>query len=50
MIIRKIDELGTSARFSLKFLERNLMKESFDQTKQPDQVDEVLDKIFKAIK
>lgn len=50
MIIRIIDELGTSARFSLKFLERNLMKESFDQTKQPDQVDEVLDKIFKAIK
>lgn len=50
MIVSKIDELGSSGRFSIKFLERNLMKQSFDQTKQPDQVDEVLDKIFKAIK
>ncbi|WP_025725108.1 DnaD domain protein [Acholeplasma granularum] len=48
-IISKIEELGPSGRFSIKFLERNLNREKLKSNPIDEKADQVIDAIFKAI-
>jgi DNA replication protein len=51
LIISKIEEHESSGRFSLKYLERILMQSKFKLNSQPDdKADQIIDKVFKAIK
>lgn len=51
LIMSKIEEHESSGRFSLKYLERILMQSKFKLNSQPDdKADQIIDKVFKAIK
>lgn len=48
-IISKIEELGPSGKFSLKFLERTLNREKYIAEPLDDEAERAIDEIFKAI-
>jgi|SRR5690554_434724 len=48
-ILSKIEEIGPSGKFSLKFLERTLNREKFTAEPLDEQAERAIDEIFKAI-
>lgn len=48
-IISKIDEVGPSGKFSLKFLERTLNREKYTTEPLDEKAERAIDEIFKAI-
>ena len=48
-IISKIEEIGPSGKFSLKFLERTLNREKYIAEPLDDEAERAIDEIFKAI-